>query len=173
MVFALAASPVQPAQAGAALLQKDRRSGTDAAARFTPRRGTVRPAEMKTLSISNLRHFGRSQPLGGMHASALPDSTNRHQACRAFEECEEEDLGNIKCSYCCQMLRACSWQPGPGARSECACIGNVRLLGPADAHGCVGARNSTSTTHVLFLTFLIKQDNSVTLFLQNQTTIFK
>lgn len=91
--------------------------------------------------------------------------------CRKFEE---EGLGNIKRSYYCQTPHGWSWQPscwsmlGMCFRWKCQAAWMEQML-----MGWVGARNSTRNTHVLFLTFLIKRDNNITLFLGSQTIIFK
>lgn len=43
-------------------------------------------------------------------SNACVNPARQHKLIRVFAACEEEDLGNIKCSYCCQMLHASSWQ---------------------------------------------------------------
>lgn len=62
---------------GLSRLQKDHRSETDAAARFTTHHcRAVRPAETEKVSIFNLWHLGQTKPLGGMPVSTLADSTD-------------------------------------------------------------------------------------------------
>lgn len=86
--------------------------------------------------------------------NAYVNPARQHKLIRVFAACKEEDLGNIKCSYCCQMLHASSWQ-----RSLCSTLGMCFHWKCQAAWmeqmlmGCVGARNSTRNTHVLFLTF--------------------
>lgn len=129
------------------------------AARLTTHRETVRPAEMKTVSIFNLWDLGQSEPMGGRHVSTLLDSTKLQLGLTGSlsNALKKMIWGILNALITVRRFMPLSWHVsswsilGMCFHQKCQAVWMEQML----ADESVGTQNSTINTRVLSLTFLI------------------
>ena len=129
------------------------------AARLTTHHETVRPAEMKTVSIFNLWDLGQSESMGGRHVSTLLDSTKLRLGLTwsLSNAWKEKIWGILNALITVRRFMPLGWHGsswsmlGMCFHRKCQAVWMEQML----ADESVGPRNSTRNTRVLSLTFLI------------------